>query len=399
VTRIGVIGTAWRAEVNGWGRVEPLDGSAALDWLVGADDRWYRPESEPTIRQELLRGAPVVVTRMRVPGGDAIHRVAAVADRGGHTVVEVENDSPLPFALAFTRGGLTSASPPTTVRPVGVELPAGAVLFPVAHRALRRVTIAHVAGAAWPGEVASVDAVALGWRTQCDRGTRYELPDRALGEAAVSARCRVLLDGPVSFSDPVDRLLAAGEWLRLGRAVEDLVEPVVRDAQRAARATARAATVPRRLLWALRSALDVLAESGQARAAGDVAAILQRLPPRLEPTPDASDGPGATGPLDALGLVRSMTVATAAGSVVLVPSPPAPWLGRDLAVYDEPTPVGSLSFAVRWHGARPALLWELAGDGPAEVRCGLDPRWCSQDRRGEALLSEPEVATRGRSCS
>ncbi len=58
---------------------------------------------------------------------------------------------------------------------------------------------------------------------------------------------------------------------------------------------------------------------------------------------------------------------------------------------------GRLSFAVRWHGARPALLWDLAapeGAGPVLLTCpGLDPTWRSTDPRGEALLAPPDHLT------
>ena len=52
---------------------------------------------------------------------------------------------------------------------------------------------------------------------------------------------------------------------------------------------------------------------------------------------------------------------------------------------EAPVSGGVLSYAVRWHGERPALLW----DGPpgTTVRVpGLDPGWRSDDAAGEALL-------------
>jgi hypothetical protein len=55
-------------------------------------------------------------------------------------------------------------------------------------------------------------------------------------------------------------------------------------------------------------------------------------------------------------------------------------------VHDAPTRHGPLSYAVRWHGARPALLWEA----PPGVRLrapGLDPTWSSETTRGDALLA------------
>ena len=73
---------------------------------------------------------------------------------------------------------------------------------------------------------------------------------------------------------------------------------------------------------------------------------------------------------------------------------PDAWLGQSWEVHDLPTAFGQLGFAVRWHGDRPALLWELAehddgrrGDPLTLTAPGLDPRWRSVERRGEALLA------------
>jgi hypothetical protein len=75
---------------------------------------------------------------------------------------------------------------------------------------------------------------------------------------------------------------------------------------------------------------------------------------------------------------------------------PPEWLGQSIDVTDAPTELGSISYAVRWHGARPALLWELtpaAGVGPlCLVSPGLDPSWSSDEPAGEALLAPPAGA-------
>jgi len=66
--------------------------------------------------------------------------------------------------------------------------------------------------------------------------------------------------------------------------------------------------------------------------------------------------------------------------------------GQPIEVHDAPTHHGLVSFAVRWHGDRPALLWDLrphAGSEPGPVRLtapGLDAGWSSTERKGEALL-------------
>jgi hypothetical protein len=84
-------------------------------------------------------------------------------------------------------------------------------------------------------------------------------------------------------------------------------------------------------------------------------------------------------------------MAGAPGHLVLLTRWPNSWLGRALEVRDAPTHAGLLSYAVRWHGDRPALLWELQrrDKAPAtHLRApGLDQSWRTDDPAGEVLLS------------
>jgi hypothetical protein len=76
------------------------------------------------------------------------------------------------------------------------------------------------------------------------------------------------------------------------------------------------------------------------------------------------------------------------GTIDLLPGFPPDWLGQSVTVDAVPLHSGSLSFAVRWHGARPALLW----DGPTGVELrvpALDPEWSSTAAAGEVLLAAP----------
>jgi hypothetical protein len=75
--------------------------------------------------------------------------------------------------------------------------------------------------------------------------------------------------------------------------------------------------------------------------------------------------------------------------------PPA-WLGQSVEVHEAPTRFGRLSCALRWHGARPALLWDLqpprgrpVPDGLTLLAPALDPSWSTTEPRGDALLAEP----------
>jgi hypothetical protein len=56
-----------------------------------------------------------------------------------------------------------------------------------------------------------------------------------------------------------------------------------------------------------------------------------------------------------------------------------------------PLRAGTLSYAVRWHGARPALLWD-APPGVELRASALDPAWSSSAVAGEALLAEPPAS-------
>ncbi len=73
-------------------------------------------------------------------------------------------------------------------------------------------------------------------------------------------------------------------------------------------------------------------------------------------------------------------------TIVLLSDLPADWSHADVAAHRVPTRWGEVSFAVRWHGARPALLWECEQAVTIRVP-SLDAAWSSEGRRGEALLS------------
>jgi hypothetical protein len=74
------------------------------------------------------------------------------------------------------------------------------------------------------------------------------------------------------------------------------------------------------------------------------------------------------------------------GSVALCTVFPPEWAGQPLEVHDAPTHSGRLSYALRWHGDRPALLWESERRGVHLTAPGLDPTWSTTEPSGEALL-------------
>lgn len=390
MTAIGTLGAPWRASVTAWGGVEIGDGSG-LDWWVAADDRWHTPRTEASIRQRPLGGTPVVETAIRVPGGDAIQRVFAVADAGGMVVIEVENASPLPFAVAFFPGDLLSARPPAStsaragVTPAGIELPPGSISFPVGHRTAVRVAwpvTGHGPGRLPPGLPTS-EQVVSGWRAQAGRSLRIEGLDDVLTERLVAARCRLLLDGPGSQEpDRAGFVLGVAELARLGEPGSGWVDAVAEAAIALAKAARRAPAIGWEVRAAVDGAAEVLARSGEPVGAADAAAIAAALPP-ARPLP--TDAPTDLDPARFVAWVLRRLVAPSPDGAAVVPDLPPGWRGRNLAVYDAWVPRGTVSFALRWHGEHPALLWQLSE--PFTLRAPtLAPAWSTTSVTGEVLL-------------
>jgi hypothetical protein len=390
---VGILGGKRVGAVDARGTLAPERALWTLGWWIGADDRWHIAAQEAAVRQSLVDDMPVVRTVMRVPGGDAVHEVfGATADT---VVVDVENDSPAPFVVAFVvRGATVVAISDSTVLVDGVPaltamrppsrwasstgggladvvLGGGALdgpmptvrdrratvdtafLYPVAHRTRLRVGVAlgRLDGAGLAGvdltAIPAADAVARGWRAQLDRGMRVELPDAVLTTAVDEARGQLLLAGQAWRTDPVvfaaledwgfdDEAVAA--WARLG-----LLER--RRSRRGAPSLPSSWRTVRELVG---------------RADTESASLL-------------------------LG-VRDLLVRDGDDEVTLLAVWPDEWRGQPLDVRDAPTRRGPVSCSVRWHGDRPALLWE-APPGVTVRAPGLDPIWSTTEPRGETLLA------------
>jgi hypothetical protein len=84
------------------------------------------------------------------------------------------------------------------------------------------------------------------------------------------------------------------------------------------------------------------------------------------------------------------------GGPVLLSCWPDAWWGRSVEVHGVLTRWGRASFGLRWHGTRPAVLWQIERDPRISVddavpvlTCpGLDPSWRGEGWSGEALLGE-----------
>lgn len=373
----GVVGQRWRASVTAWGGVRPWDGSPELDWFVAADDRWHVPRHEAAVRQSRVDATPVVETRVRVPGGDIVQTIASCADAGGLTVVEVANESSLPVAIAFNRRDVLTERPIADVPIDGIDLPVGSFVLPLGHRARTRIAVAH-AGAS-DGRLPAVPSaaqVARGWVRLAERASRFVLPEgvdgAVLARQVVTARCELVLAGLADpVDDPASFVFEAGELVRLGEA------PAVAFVDEVAAAVEAIASDARwESLMALQAAARLMTVAGEARAVRDVQRIVEARAPVRRPS-------AAPGGLFAAAWLESQFAAEGA----LFPQGiPAAWRGASIEAHGIPTGASSsISLAVRWHGARPAILWEQIGPPVTLSSPGIAPTWQSREPAGEAL--------------
>ncbi len=441
---LDVLGAPGWGEVDARGLVQPGAKEWALDWWVGASDRWRRASQEAAVRQSELGAGAVVETRMKVPDGDAVQRVWAVAAGGGPAVavVQVGNEAATAFAaalvveapgaaLAVDRTGVAVGAKPVLAwdrAPVGAAVGHGAVkalldaeggtatgldhkgrdlaamVWPLPHTARMAVSASLGRGALPPpADLPDADAVLRGWQVHLERGARIEVPDDALARridrnrrrwlgrtgrmetADVAELCELSVrldhhgyhdDAAVVLDEiaarwtteaPTGRLRAFGVHHDLTgdqQAAIRFAEPVAEAVEAAARMGAEVPLAPvERLLIA----------AGQDRAAQD----LRRLDVRPAATP--SEG------------LRAELVADQGEELLVAPGYRPVWRGGPLAAYGLPTRFGPLSYAVRWHGPNPALLWELDGrPGPVPVSLrapALDRSWSSDQPTGETLLA------------
>lgn len=404
VTVIGVLGQRWRAEVTPGGVVVPLDGSAPTSWRVAAEDRWHDPASESGVRQVLLEGTPVVETRLRVPGGDVITRIGAVPDHGGLTVFEFTNDSPAAVAVALSGGAILAPRTTSAVPGPGASPDPDAVVVPLGHRARTTVVVAQdpTRCERYPEDLVDLDAVARGWIRTADEVSRVVVAGDPVGDDLRRMRCQRALTPfdptiePVAALAHLVEILAMGEpWSRWSDEFAALVAMVIRSARprRGWTGRTRNHVAPAGSHGVLMRARAVLGAVGEQRGAEDLDGVLTGLAPSA-PARDSEA-------LETIAIEERFARAHPLGASLMPDGLDAAWFGASLEAHGLPAGGGGrLSFALRWHGERPALLWEITGGSEdREWRLdggGLDPTWSSTHRRGEALLGVPPGADQRR---
>lgn len=394
---LGVRGGNWLADVNERGRIQPRDGSSALDWYVAADDRWHDPSAESTVRQQRRAGVPIVETRLRVPSGDVVQRVWAIAD--GFVVAEFTNSSSMPVVVALSRGDVQCIRTPSPVGPQGINLPVGSVVFPIAHGASLTVALPMTRGATidWRS-LATPEDMQKTWLAAVERAGYAIVPDKSLAPRINTVRADLLASsafpvdewGPNLAGDEVSFILSICELVRMGERIaswprgEDVIERLAESVTTLLRLHKRVDQVPWDVERALFAATWVFRQTGDARAARDVTTSHVRLAPGSPPSNEAPDGVRLGAWLD-----EQLVSPRRDGSIaVLGHGIPTLWRGVNFECHD--IAIGadaSISFAVRWHGDKPALLWEVSGTQTVKISAGAtDPEWSSSALSGETLL-------------
>ncbi|MEY4361197.1 MAG: hypothetical protein RL391_503 [Actinomycetota bacterium] len=403
-TPTGVLGSPWRALISPSGDLFSEDGRPIMQWFVAADDRWHHPAEEVAIRQQNIEGAAVVETRLRVPGGDIVQTIwsTIASDGRGYTVVRFANESSMPVAVAVSGvDAMTARAVAPDVAP-GLSFAEPVRVVPIAHRTSAYVLVPHGhRGASWPGSWSDSTEVVAGWLSLIGRAGRVEVPEliggRPITELVAAARCRAALERVDLITNPIDRLLTLDERARMNLDDDDVLPLVVESVEQIVAAARRGTMDESGTRLAFIAASRLLRDDP--RASSDLVATVARIRrTRATSLPEAWGDVEAQGALTDTGRRLPADVAdrlvrwTAKNTATLVPDGlPRPWWGSSCEAFD--IAVGNehrVSFAIRWHGDRPAVLWEVSGPPGLVLRSGADDEWTSTNASGEALWAAPQ---------
>jgi hypothetical protein len=387
MTFVGIRGGKHHASVDHLGRVELTNGTPVLDWHVADEKRWHSA-TDPAegLRQSTLAGTPVVETRMRVQGGDVVQRVWAVADHGGLVVAEFENDSPTSVAVALTRGDVITSRPVPNQPIPGIDLPAGSIALPLAHRSTLRVALAlgDETGPVDLGALPSAVQVSRGWLQAVETASRLVCADAPIAttfDEVNVARSELLVCGiPNPNDDPLGALIGGIELVRLGENPFIWIDELVPLAERC---FANASEHPRFLLAHAAAGLQfVLAKAGEPRAVRDVARAWSRV------EGDGSSRWSARTPTRVIATVEQQLLSVRPDNTgVLLPrGVPDEWRGINFEAHGLCGPNGTrVGFALRWHGENAAVLWESSSPD-VRLTSGVDDNWANAGTAGGEAL-------------
>ena len=409
-TTIGALGARGIATIDAHGVLTLCDRGIDVEWMVGGES-WRVVATDSTTRQTITPGAPVAVTRIAGAGGDIVQTTYGVGGTPNQIVCEFENAGREAVSLAvllraapgarlkkfdaqnpvLSIDGLevmsanrpwqqwalaqdeltlrtavashaTSGGSLSSTKMKGQRNGCVALVWPLAHHSTLRVVFPLAPGPQSRVNTMAIDglptaaAVTSGWETQLERGTRVEIDDAQMQAAIDGARASVILQAFADTPKPdADLAVALEDWGLEPEAVEAWKRLSIRDRRHAGQREP--------------SSVD-----GWIRVKSHLSAPRTGVPSQSARFLQA---------------VRDTLLNEQGNEIDLFPGFPSEWLGRSVAVHNAVSNSGPVSFALRWHGGRPALLW----DAPAATTLRasrLDPTWhVVADGPGEQLLNEP----------
>ncbi len=312
-----------------------------------------------------------------------------------------------------------------------------AAVWALPHTATLQIVVTMTDPVAQTAAVPSTDEIQRGWQSHLGRGMRVDVDEIEAGEHLAMATQSVMTlwpeveDAPSAvmalaesgFGRDADRffsllercdddarvLRSLARWAQLGEQAHQLegLEAILgRLAQAAHVVAGQGGQIPG-ASW-LADALVTLGGRLHQIEQPDVAERIQSFQTVEQPLSGAADRLGGlTKERDKRGVwptsqmanaaqyvrtMRSLLIEDAGTELRLLPEIPLLWRGRTIDVFGLPIANGNVSFGLRWHGPRPALLWEanLAPEVPVQITVpGIDPSFVSNERQGEALLADP----------
>ena len=370
--------------------------------------------------------------------GIAVDGEAVIRFTSAPATVAAQDGASGDLLLALPDADVANAEAKSRCRSGGAQ---AAAVWPLPHTATLRLVV-HLRGAtSAAAAVPTTDDIARGWQAHLKQGLQVEVDELDVGADLAQAAQSVLTLWPNTRDDTplvVTALAELGFGRDAGRLFDDLErceddDAVVRslarwaqlgeqthqleDLDRALGRLARAAHVIANRGgelpgqgW-LNDALVVLggrlhqidqpdvAERVQGfRAHSQSENAVDGVADRLAALDKARDKRGVwpEGHMRAAATyvraVRALIVDDRGDELRLLPDMPKLWRGRPIDVFGLPVANGNISFGLRWHGPRPALLWEasLAPEAPLTIRVpGIDSEFSTNDRAGETLLADP----------
>jgi predicted nucleic acid-binding protein len=237
-----------------------------------------------------------------------------------------------------------------------------------------------------PEDTPDHQQVVRGWEAACDIASRITMPDHTVVAGIARVRSNLLLGVGVSED-------ASIELVRLAETHRDSIVDVVETVQRRVKAEKRAKVLQWDTPHLLATAARACVLLGDEVAAGDIGSTWLRLADRdVQELPlEIPAGLGAIAWAESLLAQASPS----GGQCALLPHGiPETWWGSPFEGHGLiADPYRTISFAVRWHGPRPAVLWEVSGAPGLLVTAGkADSQWHTTDASGEALLAAPVSA-------